>query len=95
MYCKLNITRKLFPLVTFVLHRIHPSTAIRIMVLGETPTIGLSPDHWLQRLLGMIPPFVGLPQHIVYGTPFLTVVYDHLGLAVGLACMRVCTFKCT
>ena len=28
-----------------------------------------------------------LPQHLVYGTPFLRVVYDFLGLAVGLARM--------
>ena len=32
---------KLFPLVTFVLHRKHPSTTTRTMVLRETPTIGL------------------------------------------------------
>ena len=46
------------------------------------------------RLFGMIPAFVSLPHHIVYCTPFLIVAYDHLGLVVGLARMRVCTFMC-
>ena len=35
-----------------------------------------------------------LPQHLVYGTPFLKVVYDYLGLAVGLARIRACAFMC-
>ena len=37
---KLNITHKLFALVTFVLYRILPSTATQNTVFRETPTIG-------------------------------------------------------
>ena len=38
---ELNITRKLFTLVTFILYRILPSTATQNIATGEIPTIGL------------------------------------------------------
>ena len=47
-----------------------------------------------RRVLGMIPAFICLPHHIVYGTALLIVAYDHFGFVVGLARMRVCTFMC-
>ena len=80
--CKLNITPNLFLLVTFVL----PDTSF-----NSNPKNGFrrNPDHWPHRFLGMIPTFVCLAQH---KAPFLTVVYDRLGLAVGLARMSVCAF---
>ena len=46
------------------------------------------------RLLGTIPTFVCLLHRFVYGTPFVIVAYDHPGLVVGLARLRVCTCMC-
>ena len=42
----------------------------------------------------MVPAFLFLPHHIVYGTPLLIAAYDRLGLVVGLARMCVCTSMC-
>ena len=38
---KFIVTHKLFPLATFILHRILPSTATQIMASGEPAAIGL------------------------------------------------------
>ena len=43
-------------------------------------------------IFGVIPAFVCLRQHIVYGTRILTIVYDHAKLADKLAHMGVCTY---
>ena len=47
------------------------------------------------RFCAIIKPFVCLHQHL-YCTwhTLLTVLYDHVGLAAGLARMRVWTFMC-
>ena len=47
------------------------------------------------RFFGIIKSFVCLHQHLycIWHT-LLTVLYDHVGLAAGLACIRLCTFMC-
>ena len=57
------------------------------MLSSLWPSANVSP-----LIFGVIPAFVCLLQHIVYGTQTLTIVYDHAKLADKLAHMCVCTY---